>query len=156
MTARFRDARVMVLQVKIQRRGIDLGVIAGKLRDAFTLDFVSTLADFAFERMFANVPWRSGFLALSIRKEVREGGFTIKPTAIYAAFVEKGTATHLILPLNASCLVFESSGGGIVFSAYAVHPGTRANPFVQRTAAEVRSKVGRIFSEIWTREVENG
>ncbi len=146
----------MVLQVKIEWRGVDLSIVAGKLRDAFTLDFVSALADFAFERMFAYAPSKTGQLALSIIKEVHEGGFTVKPTASYAPFVERGTAPHLILPLNASCLVFELAGGGAVFSAYAFHPGIRVNPFVQRTAAEVRANVGRIFSELWTREVEAG
>ncbi len=146
----------MVLQVKIQRRGIDLSIVTSKLRDAFTLDFVSILANFAFERMFAYAPWKTGQLASSITKEVHEGSFTVKPIASYAPFVEKGAAPHLILPLNTSCLVFEPASGGVVFSAYAFHPGTRANPFVQRAAADVRANVGRVFSELWTREVEAG
>lgn len=151
----------MALQVKIQRQGVDLDILAGKLHDAFTVDFIAGLADFALERMLGYVPWRTGFLAGSITKEVNEGGFRVKPTAPYAVFVEKGTAPHQILPLNARCLAFEPAGasimgGGVVFAAYVFHPGTRANPFVKKTAADVRSNVGRIFSEVWTREVENG
>jgi hypothetical protein len=146
----------MVLNIKVVRKGVDLNILAGKLRDAFTIYFVAGLADFAVERMLANVPWRTGFLASGIKQEVREGTFTVRPTAPYAACVEKGTAPHLILPLNSSCLALTPAGGNTVFTAFAFHPGTKANPFVERTAAEVRANVGRVFSEVWTSEVENG
>ncbi len=146
----------MTLQVKVQRRGVDLAVYATRLRDAFTGSFVAGLADFAFTSMLGFVPWRTGTLGRSITKEVRDGGFTVKPTAPYAGFVERGTAPHLITPLHASCLAFVPAGGDMVFAAYAFHPGTRPNPFVEKTAAAVRANYGKIFGEVWRREVESG
>ena len=40
---------------------------------------------------------------MSIKKEVSEGKVDIKPLASYAIFVEKGTAPHIIRPVNARC-----------------------------------------------------
>ncbi len=142
----------MSLQVKIRRRGIDLNVLPGKIRDVVVPGFVSAVADFAFERMYANAPWRSGFLAMSITKEVRKEGFTVKPTAKYAVYVEKGTSPHVIRPLSASCLAFQA-GSGLVFTRLVRHPGTKANPFVAWAAAETKENLGKVFEDVWKREV---
>jgi hypothetical protein len=139
-------------QVEVQQRGMDLQVISDKTKSVVVPGFVSAVADFAFERMYQNTPWCSGFLAMSISKDVRKDGFSVKPTAPYAVFIEKGTGPHIIEPVNASCLAFESSSG-VVFTKKVFHPGTKANPFVARTAAEVRSNLGKIFDEVWKREV---
>ncbi len=142
----------MSLQVRIQRRGVDLNVLPGKIQNAVVPGFVSAVADFAFERMYANAPWRTGFLAMSITKEVRKDGFTVKPTTKYALYVEKGTSPHLITPVSASCLVFES-GSGLVFTRLVMHPGTKPNPFVRRTTTEILENVAMVFDEVWKKEV---
>ncbi|MGW4825484.1 hypothetical protein ACWEP4_43080 [Streptomyces sp. NPDC004227] len=46
-------------------------------------------------------------------------------------YIIEGTRPHLIKPRRAKALRFEV-GGQVVFSAYARHPGTRPNPFLQR------------------------
>ena len=142
----------MSLQVKFQRRGLDLQVVSSKLEKTIIPGFINAVADFAFTRMYQNSPWRTGFLAMSITKSVRKDGFSVKPTAPYSIFVEKGTSPHIITPVNASCLAFES-GSGMVFTKMVFHPGTRANPFVARTTVEVRESVDKIFDEAWKKEI---
>ena len=46
-------------------------------------------------------------------------------------YVLDGTRSHIIRPRRARALRFEVEGC-VVFSAYARHPGTRPNPFLQR------------------------
>jgi hypothetical protein len=48
----------------------------------------------------------------------------------------QGTDAHTITPANAKALRF-SSGGQVVFAASVQHPGTKENPFVQRSIREV-------------------
>ncbi|MFF5968283.1 hypothetical protein ACFY64_32075 [Streptomyces collinus] len=45
-------------------------------------------------------------------------------------FVLDGTRPHIIRPRRARALRFVD--GRVVFAAYARHPGTRPNPFLQR------------------------
>ncbi|PWI06533.1 hypothetical protein DIZ27_32860 [Streptomyces sp. NWU339] len=46
-------------------------------------------------------------------------------------FVLDGTRPHIIRPRRAKALRFET-GGRVVFAKRVRHPGTRANPFLQR------------------------
>lgn len=46
-------------------------------------------------------------------------------------FVIEGTRPHIIRPRRAQALRFDA-GGQTVFAAVVHHPGTRANPFLQR------------------------
>jgi hypothetical protein len=143
----------MALQVKVEQKGLSLDILASKISGSIVPGFVGALADFAFRRMYADAPWRSGFLAMSISKQVDHEGATIEPTAKYAAFVEKGTGPHFIEPVSGSCLAFEAGEGNLVFTRLVHHPGTRANPFVERAAAETRDSAFKIFDEIWKREI---
>lgn len=67
-------------------------------------------------------------------------GFRPKATIIfdtdYAAFVNDGTAPHVIRPRNARVLRFVV-GGKVVYAKVVHHPGTRANPFLDRALREV-------------------
>jgi hypothetical protein len=119
------------------------------LADRFGSDIIQPIveatADFAFNQMYGNAPWRTGYLAMSIVKQVSEGSASIKPLAPYAIYVEKGTRPHEIYPVNARCLAFASGMlGGMVFTMHVHHPGTQPNPFVQTTAVETRDESGRI------------
>ncbi|MFE0545213.1 hypothetical protein [Streptomyces sp. NPDC058891] len=58
-----------------------------------------------------------------------EGVITCDHPAV--RFVIEGTRPHVIRPRRARALRFEV-GGQVVFAAYARHPGTRPNPFLQR------------------------
>lgn len=47
-------------------------------------------------------------------------------------FVLDGTRPHLIRPRRAAALRFEVDGGQVVYTKLVRHPGTRANPWLQR------------------------
>ena len=64
--------------------------------------------------------------------------------ASYAAAVEYGTAPHEITPMNGGVLAFEVAGK-MMFTPIVHHPGTRANPFMQRALEEALGKVDRFL-----------
>lgn len=72
----------------------------------------------------------------------KAGWFSLRPKATivfdvdYAAFVNDGTAPHIIRPRNARVLRFVV-GGQVVYARVVHHPGTRANPFLDRALREV-------------------
>ena len=139
----------MKFSVSVARRGLDLNLCAKNFQGEVAQRIVEETADFAFEQMYSNAPWRSGFLAQSIKKEVGEGKVSVKPLASYAIFVEKGTAPHIIRPVNASCLAFQGGMlGGMVFTKLVHHPGTKPNPFIQRTVMETRDEAGNIAKRV--------
>ena len=82
-------------------------------------------------------------------KEVGDGEASIQVLAPYAFFVVNGTAPHEIRPVNAYCLVFEPTGGGLVFTQLVRHPGTKPNPFLQKAAEDTRCKVEEVFADLW-------
>jgi hypothetical protein len=139
----------MQFSIRVARRGLDLNLFAKNFQGEVSQRLVEETADFAFEQMYSNAPWRSGNLAMSIKKEVSEGKFSVKPLASYALFVEKGTAPHIIRPVNASCLAFHGGMlGGMVFARLVHHPGTKPNPFVAKTALETRDEAGHIAKRV--------
>lgn len=68
--------------------------------------------------------------------------FSFRPKATivfsvdYARYVNDGTRPHVIRPKNAKVLRFVV-GGQVVFARVVHHPGTRANPFLDRALREV-------------------
>ncbi len=109
---------------------------------------IERLADVAWASAFYGAPWKTGRLAGSIIKEVGDGEAEVQALAPYAGFVEFGTAPHEIRPVNASVLAFEAAGK-MVFTPLVRHPGTRANPFMERAAEDTRSKAEAVFAELW-------
>ena len=75
------------------------------------------------------------------------GLFTFRPKATvffdvdYARYVNDGTRPHIIRPKNAKALRFRV-GGQIVYAKVVHHPGTRANPFLDRALREVTRPAG--------------
>lgn len=139
----------MRLSVTVARRGVNLKFLAERFGSDVVQRIVEETADFAFNQMYSNAPWRTGNLAMSITKTVSEGSAAVKPLAPYALYVEKGTRPHEIYPVNARCLAFEVGMlGGMVFTMHVHHPGTKANPFVQTTAVETRDESGRIAMRV--------
>lgn len=85
-------------------------------------------------------PKRTGALARSIGYTTRQTGpnsvsGTVQATAKHAVFVAEGTRPHLIVPRRARFLRFVV-GGRVVYARVVRHPGTRANPFLKRAAAQ--------------------
>ena len=52
----------MEFNVTIARRGLNLDLFAKNFQGEVAQRIVEETADFAFEQMYSNAPWRSGFL----------------------------------------------------------------------------------------------
>lgn len=86
-------------------------------------------------------PVDTGRLRASIRVERRSVlglrmRWTIGSDVEYAPMVNDGTRPHVIRPKNAKVLRFKV-GGQTVFARVVHHPGTRAQPFLDRALREV-------------------
>lgn len=66
-------------------------------------------------------------------------GWDVAANAPYAAAYHQGTKPHLILPVNASVLVFQV-GGATVYAKRVNHPGTKGDPFLLNAARVVVGK----------------
>lgn len=90
------------------------------------------------------VPIKTGQLRRSIVMDYRPIAISIYPTVNYAPNVNFGTKAHVILPRTKKVLRFRS-GNSWVFAQRVYHPGTKANPFVERTVARSEGGVNRYF-----------
>ncbi|MBU2249076.1 MAG: hypothetical protein KKD77_20180 [Gammaproteobacteria bacterium] len=74
----------------------------------------------------------------------------------YSAHVEYGTSPHIIRPVNAQALRFETGkavsgfgrtwargGGGVVYAKKVKHPGTSPQPFMRPALEIAKSKIRR-------------
>lgn len=91
-------------------------------------------------------PVDTGRLRASIRVERRSffglrQRWTIGSDVEYAPMVNDGTRPHIIRPRRAKALKFKV-GGKVVFARIVHHPGTRANPFLDRALADVARSRG--------------
>lgn len=94
-------------------------------------------------------PVRTGRLRSSIRAEPPRifslrGVCKVGSDLEYAGFVNDGTAPHDIRPRSKQVLKF-TVGGRTVFAKVVHHPGTRANPFLDRALREVAAQRGYRF-----------
>lgn len=64
----------------------------------------------------------------------------------YAMFVHEGTKPHVILPKNAKVLTWKPRGGAQVFARKVNHPGTKAQPWLARSAELVSQRQGISFT----------
>lgn len=122
------------------------------------------------------VPWKTGNLLQSFRFTARRLEGRWFPTANYAAFVELGTKPHEIRPKSASVLAWphggtsggyvtsaggrqyfkSGSGGSTRFATHVNHPGTKAQPFMQKIVDKSLPEVGKLFlqaADIVNREI---
>lgn len=96
-------------------------------------------------------PVDTGRLRASIRIESRRTLtlrtiYTIGSDVFYAPYVNDGTRPHQIRPKTKKALKFRV-GGRTVFAAVVNHPGTRANPFLDRALREVAANRGYSFRQ---------
>lgn len=94
-------------------------------------------------------PVDTGRLRASIRIESRRTLtlrtiYTIGSDVSYAPYVNDGTRPHKIRPKTKKALRFRV-GGKTVFAAVVNHPGTKANPFLDRALREVAASRGYRF-----------
>lgn len=108
------------------------------------------------------VPRKTGNLGRSIAPgEFTGSAAFVRARAAYAAYVEKGTRPHVIVPRNARALRFPASGvsttlggrvrtgevarlgtGAYVFAMKVNHPGTKPKPFLEPGARKAAEKGG--------------
>lgn len=96
----------------------------------------------------ATVPVRTGYL-------VQNWGFDIGnlqarwyPKAVYAPYVEFGTAPHEIRAVNKRVLANVQAGE--VFGPIVHHPGTKSNPFLERIIASAQPEITSLFEQALT------
>lgn len=97
-------------------------------------------------------PVDTGRLRSSIRIERRSflgfrAKWTIGSDVEYAGYVNDGTRPHIIRPKNKQVLRFRV-GGQVVFAKVVHHPGTRAQPFLDRALREVAAQRGFDFTQL--------
>jgi len=88
------------------------------------------------------VPWRTGFLTQSFRAELTTGMLRWFPTASYAPYVEFGTKPHVILPKEKMALYWPGAAHPV---ARVNHPGTKANPFLERIISNAQPDIDATF-----------
>lgn len=93
----------------------------------------------------STVPIRTGYLVQNWGFDV--SGFTARwyPKANYAPYVEFGTAPHEITPVNARVLA--NARTGQIFGTVVHHPGTKANPFLERIISAAQPEISDLFGQ---------
>lgn len=100
----------------------------------------------------ATVPIRTGYLVQHWGFDI--GNLTARwyPMASYAPYVEFGTAPHEIRAVNKRVLANVASGE--VFGPIVHHPGTKANPFLERIIASAQPDITALFEQAMTNITE--
>jgi hypothetical protein len=93
----------------------------------------------------STVPIRSGYLVQNWGFEVGNLQARWYPKANYAPYVELGTAPHEIRPVNARVLANAKTGQ--FFGTLVHHPGTKANPFMERIVAAAQPEIETLFGQ---------
>lgn len=97
------------------------------------------------------VPWRTGFLAQTFRAQLTTGVLRWFPTASYAPYVEFGTKPHVIEAKNAKALYWPGAEHPV---KRVNHPGSKANPFMERIVAFAQPDIDAQFGEALTQIVQ--
>ena len=91
----------------------------------------------------ATVPVRTGYLVNNWGQTLNGLKGSWYPKAAYASYVEFGTRPHTILAVNARVLANQETGQ--IFGPAVNHPGTQANPFIERIMAAAQPEITSTF-----------
>jgi hypothetical protein len=91
----------------------------------------------------ATVPIKTGYLVQNWAFEIGNLQARWYPRASYAPYVEFGTGPHEIKTVNKRVLA--NSATGQVFGPVVHHPGTKANPFMERIVAAAQPDIETLF-----------
>jgi hypothetical protein len=91
----------------------------------------------------ATVPIRTGYLVQNWAFEIGNLQARWYPRANYAPYVEFGTAPHEIRAVNKRVLANVKTGQ--IFGPVVHHPGTKANPFMERIVAAAQPDIESLF-----------
>ncbi len=94
-----------------------------------------------------NVPYRTGQLIQTFRRQVNPLSARWFPTVKYAPFVNFGTRPHVILPKKGEFLSWPGAAHPV---RRVNHPGSRANPFMQRILSAATREINGTFVEALT------
>jgi hypothetical protein len=133
-----------MIEFSVSTSGLAFDEVAQKISGKLRQKLIDRLTDVAFAAAFWGAPVKSGYLASTVYKDEGKVG----AAASYAVAVEYGTAPHEIRPINGGVLAFEVAGK-MIFTPLVHHPGTRANPFMQRALDEALGKVDLVFADLW-------
>jgi hypothetical protein len=91
----------------------------------------------------ATVPVKTGYLLQNWGFDIGQLQARWYPKAQYAPYVEFGTAPHIIKAVNAKTLANKETGQ--FFGPIVHHPGTKANPFLERIMAASQPEIEDLF-----------
>jgi hypothetical protein len=124
-----------------------------KAPDIITKELTKATSDsviLAKNVMKTEAPYKTGDLRRSITGIHWGVRGEIKPNVAYAGYIEKGTPRHVIEPVNKKALYWK----GAMHPVKRVHhPGTKANPFVQRTYEQSAPRIQQKYDEAMKRIV---
>jgi hypothetical protein len=134
----------------VPRVRLDRAALNRTIRDASRRELEAASAQ-VLNRSKILCPVDTGRLRASIRIESRRtltfrSIYTIGSDVFYAPYVNDGTRPHIIRPRTKQALKF-NVGGRTVFAKVVHHPGTRANPFLDRALREVAAARGYTFRQ---------
>jgi hypothetical protein len=93
----------------------------------------------------ATVPVKTGYLVQNWGFDIGQFQARWYPKASYAPYVEFGTAPHTIKAVNAKVLANVQTGQ--IFGTLVHHPGTKANPFMERIVASAQPDIDTLFGQ---------
>jgi hypothetical protein len=91
----------------------------------------------------ATVPVLTGYLLQNWGFDIGTLQASWYPKAVYAPYVELGTGPHIIEAKNAKVLANPKTGQ--IFGRTVHHPGTKANPFLERIMAAAQPDIDGLF-----------
>lgn len=91
----------------------------------------------------ATVPIKTGYLVQNWAFEIGNLQARWYPRASYAPYVEFGTGPHEIKAVNKRVLANVQTGQ--IFGPVVHHPGTKANPFMERIVAAAQPDIETLF-----------
>jgi HK97 gp10 family phage protein len=140
------------MNVKVEIPGLDKLLAAVKKAPAVTLNEVSkavqksalTVQSAAIKEAPVNKGHGGGNLRQNIKvTQMTKTRAVITSRAPYSIFVEEGTKPHLIRPKVKKALADRRNK--LFFGKLVHHPGTKANPFMERAVKQSQSKVTEFF-----------
>jgi len=138
----------MAKQVTMTIKGLDkfisnLDNIDGKVKSRLQ-EAVNEAALFATDEIKAVTPVAKRQLVRSIRPEFGVLRAVISPNTKYAIFVHEGTRPHIIMPLKKQALYWK---GALHPVRRVLHPGTKAQPFLETGMTNAKEGVIQIFEK---------
>lgn len=136
----------VVVRVKWGRIPI-LGRLVSRLRRSVLQEVAQT----AVRIMKEEAPVRTGRLRASIRAEIEDTEARIGPTVDYAKYVICWTrpSPGRYVPAIGKRLVnprfFHAKSGKVLMRDIGMHPGTPANPFVEKTCEKLKQVLPRLL-----------